>query len=76
MPPEGCSLEEHLRSLLEGELSVADFEERVRAFLEGLQISKPIPILLQVESGSIQGLPAGKVPAMRRSSGLHSDQIT
>ena len=70
IPPEGMDLRKHLETLLDGELSTQIFEDYMFSFLGGLHYSQPRPLLLQVESGNIDGLSRKQGRAFKRAVGL------
>lgn len=55
VPPPGISLQAHLEELLANDLSSAGFEQHLHDFLSGLFNSQTEPLLVQVESGNIDG---------------------
>ena len=69
VPPEGWPLEEHLRALLAGELSLSAFEDDVIDFLEGLLVAHPKPVLVQLEHGKVDGVSNRETWALKRAVG-------
>lgn len=56
IPPAGTDLQTHLCTLMENDLSVDEFERRLMDFLEKMLMGQSKPLLLQIESGKIDGL--------------------
>ena len=61
----GTDLLVHLRTLIETDLSIVEFEQCVLDFLEGLLLGQPMPMLAQVESGKIDGLTRSDTRALQ-----------
>ena len=57
IPPAGADLQAHLETLMADELSVTEFERRLIDFLDKMLMGQSKPLLLQVESGKVDGLP-------------------
>lgn len=55
VPPPDISLQTHLGELRTNDLSYAGFEQHLHDFLLGLFNSQDQPLLVQVESGKIDG---------------------
>ena len=55
VPPPDISLQAHLEELLANDLSSPGFEQHLHDFLLGLFNSQAEPLLVQVESGKIDG---------------------
>ena len=56
IPPAGADLQEHLETIMANDLSIAEFERRVIDFLDKLLMGQSKPLLLQIESGRVEGL--------------------
>ena len=57
IPPGGTDLQTHLETLMANDLSITDFEGRLVDFLDKLLMGQTKPLLLQMESGKVDGLP-------------------
>lgn len=55
VPPSNITLQSHLRTLLANDLPSAVFEQHLLDFLWGLLDNQPKPLLVQIESGKIDG---------------------
>ena len=50
----------HLKTLMANDLSVAEFERRLTDFLDKMLMGQSKPLLVQMESGKVDGLPRKK----------------
>lgn len=57
VPPTGVDLQVHLETLMANDLSIAEFERRLVDFLDKMLMGQSKPLLQQMESGKIDGLP-------------------
>ena len=55
-PPHDVPLQTHLENLATSELSLVGFEESVIDFLRRLLITQPLPVLVQIERGKVEGI--------------------
>jgi hypothetical protein len=56
IPPPGTSTTAHFQGLVIDEFPPMDFGQRLVEFLDNLFHGQPQPLLMQVESGNIDGL--------------------
>lgn len=56
IPSTGADLRLHLESLMATDLSIAEFERRLIDFLDKVLMGQSKPLLLQIESGKVDGL--------------------
>ena len=57
IPPAGADLHVHLETLMANDLCVVEFERRLIDFLDKMLMGQSKPLLLQMESGKVDGLP-------------------
>ncbi|KAI4229631.1 MAG: hypothetical protein L6R36_000678 [Xanthoria steineri] len=69
-PPEDTSLVDHLENMASGALSVVTFKEKVSEFLAGLLSAYQPPLLIQLESGQVDGLSRKATKALKIRSGF------
>ncbi len=63
-------MQEHLRTLIAGDLSIIKFEEHVFEFLAKVHQGQPRPLLAQVELGKVDGLSRREVLALHEAIGM------
>ena len=66
LPPSGIDLRQHFENLMATDLPLIKFEENVMGFLGGLLHGSLPPVLVQVETGKIEGLSKDEMRAFRR----------
>ena len=60
----------HLENLMANDLSIFEFERRLVDFLEKMLMGQPRPLLLQIESGKVDGLPRKDIRELVEAIGL------
>ena len=70
IPPAGTNLQLHLEKLMANDLSIFEFERRLIDFLEKMLMGQPKPLLLQIESGKVDGLPRMDIRELIEAIGL------
>ncbi len=70
IPPAGANLQVHLETLMANDLSIAEFERRLIDFLGKMIMGQPKPLLLQMESGRIEGLPRMEIKELYEAIGM------
>lgn len=70
IPPAGADLQVHLETLMADELSVTEFERRLIDFLDKLLMGQSKPLLLQMESGKVDGLPRKEIKELFEAIGM------
>ena len=70
IPPAGADLHIYLKMLIAKDLSIAEFEQRLIDFLDKMLMGQPKPLLLQMESGKLDGLPRKDVKALFEAVGI------
>lgn len=66
---ESGSLKRHLEEVADG-YPIEDFEETILQLLQGLAASLPIPVLAQLEKGSLDGMSSAETKAFLSDCGL------
>lgn len=62
-------MQEHLRTLIAGDLSIAKFEDHVFRFLANMHQCQPRPFLTQVELGKVDELSRRGVRTLHEAIG-------
>ena len=57
VPPAGANLQVHLKTLMANDLSITEFERRLIDFLDKMLMGQSKPLLQQIESGKVDGVP-------------------
>ena len=70
IPRAGADLQVHLKTLMANDLSIPEFERRLIDFLGKMVMGQPKPLLLQMESGKIDGLPRKETKALFEAIGM------
>ena len=70
IPPAGVELQTHLENLMANDLSITAFERRLIDFLEKMLIGQSKPLLLQIESGKVDGLPRKDIMGLFEAIGI------
>ena len=70
IPPAGADLQVHLETLMADELSITEFERRLIDFLDKLLMGQSKPLLLQMESGKVDGLPRKEIKELFEGIGM------
>ena len=70
IPPAGTDLQGHLELLIANDLSVTEFERRLIDFLDNMLMGQSKPLLLQIESGRVEGLRRRDVKALFETVGM------
>ncbi len=70
IPQAGANLQAHLETLMANDLSIAEFERRLIDFLGKMLMGQPKPLLLQMESGRIEGLPRMEIKELYEAIGM------
>ena len=70
IPPAGADLQVHLETLMADELSITEFERRLIDFLDKLLMGQSKPLLLQMESGKVDGLPRKEIKELFEEIGM------
>ena len=70
IPPAGANLQVHLETLTANDLPIAEFERRLIDFLGKMLMGQPKPLLLQMESGRIEGLPRMEIKELYEAIGM------
>lgn len=70
IPPAGADLQVHFKTLMADELSVTEFERRLIDFLDKLLMGQSKPLLLQMESGKVDGLPRKEIKELFEAIGM------
>lgn len=63
-------MQEHLRTLIAGDLSIVKFEEHVFEFLAKVHQGQPRPFLAQIELGKVDVLSQREVRALHGAIGM------
>lgn len=69
-PPAGTDLQAHLETLMANDLSIDEFDRRLIDFLDKMLMGQSKPLLLQIESGKIDGLPRKEIKALYEAIGM------
>ena len=70
MPPAGVELQGHLELLMANNLSITEFERRLIDFLDKMLMGQSKPLLLQIESGRVEGLRRKDIKALFETIGM------
>lgn len=70
IPPAGADLQVHLETLMANELSITEFERRLIDFLDKMLMGQSKPLLLQMESGKVDGLPRKHIRELFEAIGM------
>lgn len=70
IPPAGADLQAHLEMLMAKDLSIAEFERRLIDFLDKMLMGQWKPLLLQMESGRVEGLPQMEIKELYEAIGM------
>ena len=70
IPPVGGDLQVHLETLMTHELSIVEFEQRLIDFLDKMLLGQSKPLLLQMESGKIDGLSRKEMKELFEAIGI------
>ena len=70
IPPAGADLQVHLEMLLSSDLSTTEFERRLVNFLDKMLTGQSKPLLLQIESGKVDGLTRKDITALFEAIGI------
>ena len=70
IPPAGAELQGHLELLMASDLSITEFERRLIDFLDKMLLGQSKPLLLQIESGKVEGLHRKDIKALFETIGM------
>ena len=70
VPPAGVDLRVHLQMLMANDLSITEFERRLIDFLDKMLMGQSRPLLLQMESGKVDGLTRNQTKELFQAVGL------
>ena len=70
IPPAGAELQGHLELLMASDLSITEFERRLIDFLDKMLLGQSKPLLLQIESGRVEGLRRKDIKALFETIGM------
>lgn len=60
----------HLETLIANDLSIAEFHQRLIDFLDKLLLGQSKPLLLQMESGRVDGLSRKEIKELFEATGM------
>ena len=69
-PPAGADGQRHLELLMANDLSITEFERRLADFLDKMLMGQSKPLLMQIESGRVEGLRPKDIKALFETIGL------
>lgn len=70
VPPAGVDLRMHLQTLMANDLSITEFERRLIDFLGKMLMGQSRPLLLQMESGKVDGLTRKETKELFQAVGM------